>query len=152
MVFVITGGSSGIGAATAAVAAESGARVVIGSRNAERGNEVVREIAEGGGQAVFQQSDVTVEEDVRTLMKGATDAYGGIDVLVCNAGVTDRAVAAQSDLEHMDVADFRRVLETGEALRCLKRHLARTVYRLLRALDEENTTSVNTTAATLALT
>jgi transposase len=39
-----------------------------------------------------------------------------------------------------------------EALRCLKRHLARTVYRLLRALDEENTTSVNTTAPTLALT
>src|SRR5207245_10796630 len=94
MVFVITGGSSGIGAATAAVAAESGARVVIGSRNAERGNEVVREIAEGGGQAVFQQCDVTVEEDVRTLMETAADAYGGIDVLVCNAGVTDRAVAA----------------------------------------------------------
>ncbi len=113
MVFVITGGSSGIGAAAAAVAAESGAKVVIGSRNAERGDEVVREIAEGGGQAVFRQCDVTVEDDVRTLMEAAADAYGGIDVLVCNAGVTDRAVAAQSDLEHMDVADFRRVLEVN---------------------------------------
>ncbi len=113
MVFVVTGGSSGIGAATAAVAAESGARVVIGSRNGERGNEVVREIAEGGGQAVFQECDVAVEEDVRALMKAAADAYGGIDALVCNAGVTDRALTGHSDLEHMDAADFRRVLDVN---------------------------------------
>jgi NAD(P)-dependent dehydrogenase (short-subunit alcohol dehydrogenase family) len=53
MVFVITGGSSGIGAATAAVAAESGAKVVIGSRSVDRGSEVVREIAAGGGQAIL---------------------------------------------------------------------------------------------------
>ena len=51
MVFVITGGSTGIGAATAAVAAESGARVVIGSRNAERGNEVGKTLSVGGGGA-----------------------------------------------------------------------------------------------------
>jgi NAD(P)-dependent dehydrogenase (short-subunit alcohol dehydrogenase family) len=110
MVFVITGGSSGIGAATAAVAAESGAKVVIGTRNAERGNEVVGEIAGAGGQAVFQRCDDGVEEDVRTLMEAAAATYGGIDVLVCNAGVTDRALTGESDLEHMDVGDFRRVL------------------------------------------
>jgi NAD(P)-dependent dehydrogenase (short-subunit alcohol dehydrogenase family) len=113
MVFVITGGSSGIGAATAAVAAESGAKVVIGSRSVDRGNEVVREIAAGGGQAIFQRCDVGVEQDVRTLMEAAADTYGGIDVLVCNAGVTDRALTGESDLEHMDVGDFRRVLDVN---------------------------------------
>jgi NAD(P)-dependent dehydrogenase (short-subunit alcohol dehydrogenase family) len=111
MVLVITGGSSGIGAATAAVAAESGARVVIGSRSVDRGNDVVREIAAGGGQAIFQRCDVGVEEDVRALMEAAAGTYGGIDVLVCNAGVTDRALTGESDLEHMDVGDFRRVLD-----------------------------------------
>ena len=113
MVFVVTGGSSGIGAATAAVAAESGAKVVIGSRSVDRGNEVVREIAAGGGQAIFQRCDVGVEEDVRRLMEAAADTYGGIDVLVCNAGVTDRALTTESDLEHMDVSDFRCVLDVN---------------------------------------
>jgi len=112
-IFVITGGSSGIGAATAAVGAESGAKVVIGSRNVDRGDEVVREIAAGGGQVIFQRCDVGVEEDVRTLMEAAADTYGGIDVLVCNAGVTDRALTGESDLEHMDVGDFRRVLDVN---------------------------------------
>ena len=113
MIFVVTGGASGIGAATAAVAAESGAKVVIASRSADRGNDVVREIADGGGQAIFQRCDVAVEEDVRTLMQTAADTYGGIDVLVNNAGVTDRALTDQSDLEHMDVADFRRVIDVN---------------------------------------
>src|SRR5438132_9441082 len=76
MIFVVTGGASGIGAATAAVAAESGAKVVIASRSADRGNDVVREIADGGGQAIFQRCDVAVEEDVRTLMRTAADTYG----------------------------------------------------------------------------
>jgi NAD(P)-dependent dehydrogenase (short-subunit alcohol dehydrogenase family) len=113
MTFVVTGGASGIGAATAAVAAESGAKVVIASRSADRGNDVVREIADGGGQAIFQGCDVAVEEDVRTLMQTAAATYGGIDVLVNNAGVTDRALTDQSDLEHMDVADFRRVIDVN---------------------------------------
>jgi len=113
LIFVVTGGSSGIGAATAEAAAESGAKVVIGSRDGERGNAVVRKIEAGGGKASFQPCDVTVEEDVRALMDAAAEGFGGIDVLVCNAGVTDRALADASDLEHMDVESFRRVLDVN---------------------------------------
>ena len=113
LVFVVTGGSSGIGAATAEVAAESGAKVLIGSRSVERGEEVVRKIEAGGGQAIFRQCDVSAADDVQALMDAAADTFGGIDVLVCNAGVTDRALTAKSDLEHMDVEQFRRVLDVN---------------------------------------
>jgi NAD(P)-dependent dehydrogenase (short-subunit alcohol dehydrogenase family) len=113
LVFVVTGGSSGIGAATAEVAAEGGAKVVIGSRSVERGEEVVRKIEAGGGQAIFRRCDVAEAGDVQALMDAAAGTFGGIDVLVCNAGVTDRALTAESDLEHMDVEQFRRVLDVN---------------------------------------
>jgi NADP-dependent 3-hydroxy acid dehydrogenase YdfG len=66
-VVVITGASSGIGAATAKVLAEKGAKVVLGTRRADRLNELVTAITANGGQAVAQVTDVTDQKQVQAL-------------------------------------------------------------------------------------
>ncbi|MEM6854720.1 MAG: glucose 1-dehydrogenase [Planctomycetota bacterium] len=86
-VILITGGGSGIGRATAIMAAAEGAKVVIGNRNAERGEAVVAEIEAAGGQASFLKTDVTQEADLEALVKLAVDTYGGLHGAFNNAGV-----------------------------------------------------------------
>lgn len=66
-VVVITGASSGIGAATAKVLAKKGAKVVLGARRAERLNELVATITATGGQAIAQVTDVTDQKQVQAL-------------------------------------------------------------------------------------
>jgi NAD(P)-dependent dehydrogenase (short-subunit alcohol dehydrogenase family) len=86
-VAVVTGGGSGIGAATAALLAREGACVVIAGRSAERGEAQVRSIPSGNGSAVFVQTDVTDATAVTALMNQAVEKYGRIDVLFNNSGV-----------------------------------------------------------------
>lgn len=63
--------------------------VVVVDLNQERGDEVVENIRENGGEAVFCRADVSVEEDVKNLMKTAVDTYGKLNVVVNNAGVSN---------------------------------------------------------------
>ena len=86
-VAVITGGSTGIGAATAIEYARAGAKVVFGDINETDAEKTVSAIREGGGVARFLRSDVMVEADVADLMKAADTEFGGIHVLVTAAGV-----------------------------------------------------------------
>lgn len=86
-VALITGGTSGIGRATARLFATEGARVAITGRSAERGTEVVREIEADGGEAVFVPGDVRSAEDCRRAVERTLAAFGHIDVLFNNAGV-----------------------------------------------------------------
>ena len=84
---VVTGASSGIGAATAILFSEVGARVVIGyHRNRAGAKQVHDKITGAGGNAVVIQADVTRSSDVDSLIKQAVDALGPIDILVNNAG------------------------------------------------------------------
>ncbi|WP_329454163.1 SDR family oxidoreductase [Streptomyces sp. NBC_01497] len=85
-VVAITGAGSGIGAATAAYLAGKGARLVLGGRREDRLNAVVDRIAVQGGSAVSAVIDVTRREDLKRLTDTAVDRYGGLDVLVSNAG------------------------------------------------------------------
>jgi 3-oxoacyl-[acyl-carrier protein] reductase len=86
-VALITGASSGIGAATATIFADLGAKVAIGYHNNQRGAEQVRDsIANAGGQAIAIQADVRQAAGIRALVRGATDRFGPIDILVNNAG------------------------------------------------------------------
>ncbi|PZG17121.1 SDR family oxidoreductase [Nonomuraea aridisoli] len=85
-VVVITGASSGIGAATATWLAEKGARLVLGARRKDRLNAVVEQITAQGGSAVGTVIDVTRREDLKRLTDTAVDRYGRLDVLVSNAG------------------------------------------------------------------
>lgn len=86
-VALVTGGGIGIGRATALAFAREGAKVVIGNRNAERGEEVVKAIEDDGGEASFLRTDVATEGDVQALVEHAVSTYGRLDAAFNNAGV-----------------------------------------------------------------
>lgn len=87
-VAIVTGASRGIGAAVAERLAKDGFTVVINyAGSAAEASEVVRKIEQAGGKAVAAQADVAKPEDVRRMFQSAETAFGGIDVLVNNAGV-----------------------------------------------------------------
>ncbi|QNJ94207.1 SDR family oxidoreductase [Mycolicibacterium fluoranthenivorans] len=86
-VVLITGASSGIGAATAARLAGDGHRVFLGARRTDRLQTLVHQLVDHGGQAAFQQLDVTDAAEVERFVHGARETFGRVDVLVNNAGV-----------------------------------------------------------------
>lgn len=86
-VAVITGGSMGIGAATARLLCKLGAAVAILDRNAPVGRETVAELTQAGHRAIFIPCDVTREIDVQAGISAVAKEYGAIDVLVSNAGI-----------------------------------------------------------------
>lgn len=86
-VVVITGGSSGLGEATAHYLAEKGAKVVLGARRVEKLEKVATEIKKKGGAVEILRTDVTNADDVKALVKKAIDSFGKIDVMVNNAGI-----------------------------------------------------------------
>ena len=84
---LITGASSGIGAATAEVFADLGARVAIGYHLNRKGAEAVRDrIAAAGGELLSIQADISEPEGIRALIDGTSARFGRIDILVNNAG------------------------------------------------------------------
>jgi 3-oxoacyl-[acyl-carrier protein] reductase len=97
-VALVTGGSSGIGAATAMVLAELGARVAIGyHQNEEGAREVEREILQSGGKAMRVRADARIADDIEESVKITTNELGPIDILINNAG---------SLIERMPLADM----------------------------------------------
>ncbi len=86
-VALITGGTSGIGEATAALFAQEGARVAITGRNQERGQKVVAAIEQAGGKAIFLECDVRSADRCRRAVEQTIAAFGRLDVLFNNAGV-----------------------------------------------------------------
>lgn len=97
-IVIITGASSGIGEAMARVYAAMGAKVVLGARQADKLEALAKEIKAQGGEAAWCATDVTKVEDCEKLIKTAVDTFGGIDVLICNAGISMRALFDDLDL------------------------------------------------------
>ena len=90
-VLLITGGSRGIGAATAQLAASQGYAVAVNyANNSLAADEVVRQIRSGGGSAITVQADVAVEADVLAMFKKVDAKLGRLTALVNNAGVVDQ--------------------------------------------------------------
>jgi NAD(P)-dependent dehydrogenase (short-subunit alcohol dehydrogenase family) len=85
-VALVTGGSSGIGRATAIAFAQEGARVVIASRTQPRGEEVIREIREAGGEAIWVQTDVSQADQVEKMVQTTIATYGRLDYAFNNGG------------------------------------------------------------------
>lgn len=104
-VAIITGGTFGIGEATAYLFAKEGAKVVIAARNKEKGARVVQKIKENRGEAMFVRTDVSVEEDIINLMNETVKEYGKIDILFANAGVGD-----MGDVEDVTLEDWNRTI------------------------------------------
>lgn len=109
-VIVITGGSRGIGAATARLAAERGYAVCVNYRRDERAaEEVVAAIERGGGTAIAVAADVASEPDVVRLFETVDRKLGPLAALVNNAGILE----TQARVEHMDAARLARILATN---------------------------------------
>ncbi len=85
-VALVTGGSSGIGRATALAFANKGAKVVVASRRIKESEETVQLVKEAGSKAVFLQTDVTKAADVENLVSQAVETYGRLDFAFNNAG------------------------------------------------------------------
>lgn len=85
-VVIVTGGSSGIGRATAVTFAKEGAKVVIAARRTEEGEETVRLVKEAGSEALFVQTDVTNASQIEALVNKTVESYGRLDCAFNNAG------------------------------------------------------------------
>jgi NADP-dependent 3-hydroxy acid dehydrogenase YdfG len=86
-VIAITGASSGMGEATALLLAERGAKVVLGARRADRLEALAGRIADAGGAAAYAPTDVTKRDDLVALVALAQERFGGLDVIINNAGI-----------------------------------------------------------------
>lgn len=130
---VVTGGSSGIGKAAADAFVSEGASVVIAGRTPERLEAAVDSFG-GPGEASGVQADVRSWEDVDELMAITEDAYGSIDVVLNNAGVTGQLVRGDAEEPSVDTLDretWETVIDTNldGAFYCAKAALVRMVER-----------------------
>jgi glucose 1-dehydrogenase len=106
-VAVVTGAAQGIGLACARRFAEEGARVVIGDIS-PNGEASAAELRDQGFEAIFHQGDVGLREAATALIERAVEAFGRVDILINNAGITHVA-----DFLDLAEADFDRVLRTN---------------------------------------
>jgi 3alpha(or 20beta)-hydroxysteroid dehydrogenase len=104
-VAAVTGAAGGIGAEVARALAKAGARVVLGDVQVERGEQVAKQIRDGGGQALFVAHDTSDEVQWIAFIDTALDSFGGLDILVNNAGIEQTCF-----LENITVADIQRLL------------------------------------------
>lgn len=101
-VAIVTGASNGIGKAVAAAFAQKGAKVAVADIEEAAGRQIVRDIQDGGGSAVFVKTDVRQEEDIIQLMKQTKETFGQIDILINNAGKMIRKTPYELELEEWD--------------------------------------------------
>ncbi|MGG1658354.1 SDR family NAD(P)-dependent oxidoreductase [Brevibacillus sp. NRS-1366] len=104
-VAVVTGGASGIGKAVALLFASEGAMIAIGDCSDEA-KDVVCEIERQGGEAIYVNTDVAKEDDVKHLMNEAVTRFGKIDVLIANAGIDQISPAHETSL-----ADWQKMID-----------------------------------------
>ena len=113
-VALVTGGAFGMGAATARLMAEQGAKVAIGDLLEDEGQGVASEIGAAGGEALFIRLDVTCGEDWKSAMSTVVNAFGRLDILVNNAGISGSAYDDQGDIDAWEA--LMRVNATGPYL------------------------------------
>lgn len=107
-VVIITGASSGIGEALAYEFASKGSKIVIGARSHDRLAQISEDIKQRGGEVVFAQTDISIENDCRNLILTAIENFGKIDILINNAGISMRAV-----LEDTDLSVIKRLMDVN---------------------------------------
>lgn len=112
-VVMITGASSGIGAATAIRLAADGAKVMLAARREDRLRQVAEQVRQAGGEARICVTDVTRLEDVQRLVRQTMEAYGRIDVVFNNAGLM--RIGPIEKLSHADIEQQIKVNFLGAA-------------------------------------
>ncbi|TIL21898.1 MAG: SDR family oxidoreductase [Mesorhizobium sp.] len=101
-VVLITGASSGIGAAIARELGAAGAKVMLGARRTDRLDALAEEIRAKGGEAMTRRLDVTDRADVAAFAEAARQAWGRVDVIVNNAGVMPLSLMASMKIDEWD--------------------------------------------------
>ncbi|MCG8615309.1 MAG: SDR family oxidoreductase, partial [Desulfobacterales bacterium] len=116
-VMVITGGSAGIGAATAVAGARAGMKVVIAARRDEALERVAARVREAGGEVLTVVCDAASDADVSALAEQTVERFGGMDVMFANAGY-----GLFMPVEHMTDEATRRIFEVNYygTIRCVK--------------------------------
>lgn len=107
-VAAITGASAGIGKACAERFAAEGMAVVLGARREDRLSRIAEAVRAAGGRALPVVTDVTREADARRLVDAAVETFGGLDVMVCNAGI-----GYYGTIEQTDEAIMRRLIDVN---------------------------------------
>jgi NAD(P)-dependent dehydrogenase (short-subunit alcohol dehydrogenase family) len=107
-VAVITGASKGLGKAMALALGGAGAKIALVARDVDQLNGVKQELENLGGQAKVFPADLLEEEQIRTLEKNVVEAFGGVHILINNAGINLRKPLVEFTLE-----EWRRVLDTN---------------------------------------
>ena len=136
-VAIITGSTSGMGRDTAYVFAEEGAKVVICGRNEERAKQVVQNIKEQGGEALYVLVDMTDLEQVPTIFDKTMEAFGTVDILFNNAGLLSLTPSYDIDLD-----EWNRVMNCDVTSALV---LSQKVYPVMKAKGKGsiiNTSSV----------
>jgi len=99
---IVTGATSGIGRATAALFAREGAQVLVADLDDDRGAEIIAEINDAGGEASFVRTDVSRREDNERLIDVCIERYGKLDILYCNAGINLPKLITDSEDDEID--------------------------------------------------
>lgn len=129
---IVTGSSRGVGAATAQLLARRGAGIVINYRKkAPRANKVVKQIEEAGGNAVAVGADITTDEGRKAMLDGATENFGGVNVLILNASGgmesdlgSDYAMSLNRDAQVSMLEAAAEVMEPGSQIIFVTSHQA----------------------------
>ena len=136
-VALVTGGSTGIGRATALTFAREGAKVVVSDVNAEGGEETVSMIKDSGGEAIFVHTDVSRTAHVEALIRKTVETYGRLDAAHNNAGIEGVRVPTAEFPED----EWDRVIATNlkGVWLCMK-------YEILQMLEQGGGAIVNTSS------
>lgn len=118
-VAIITGGNSGVGAATALAFAKEGAKVVISARRKAALDEVAEKIKAIGGEVLAVATDIAKDEDCKALAAAAMEKFGKIDILVNNAGVLDTGLAP---IDKFDDAELQKIISVNQVgtMQCMR--------------------------------
>ena len=129
-VAIITGGNSGVGAATALKFAAEGAKVVITARREAQLNEVAEKIRAAGGEVLPVVSDISKVEDAERVVALTMEAFGKVDILINNAGVLDHGLKALDSFtdDDMDYVIDVNVKGTMSMTRAATAEMAKTGY------------------------
>ena len=112
-VAIITGGNSGVGAATAKLFAKEGAKVIITARREGPLEDVAKEIREAGGEVLPVATDISKKGDADKLVAKAVEVYGKLDILVNNAGVLEEGL---KPIDRFTDEDLDRIVEINDSL------------------------------------
>jgi NAD(P)-dependent dehydrogenase (short-subunit alcohol dehydrogenase family) len=136
-VAIITGGTSGIGRATAIAYAHQGAKVVIAGRRVIEGEETIKKIKDAGGEAFFMPTDIAQESDVKAMVDKTVEVFGHLDIAFNNAGSYGENPSLSDQLD----SEYERIMDVN-----VKGVWLSMKYEIAQMLSQKSGAIVNTSS------